>query len=82
MARQVRPYADCLNSRIGTAEQLGRECAEARRKAVPGQDRPTLRTQTDQALVWLDAMAHWRNDCETTLEVKGDGRASQDAAKR
>jgi len=70
-ARQVRPYADCLNSRLGTLEQLRAACSTPRAQAVAYRGSRTGNSKVVRAVRWLDAMARERTLCETHLEVIG-----------
>ncbi|MEO6216013.1 MAG: hypothetical protein ABIO86_08285 [Sphingomonas sp.] len=69
-AAQVRPYADCLNSKIGTEVQLRSSCASARRKAADYGGAEKVKGDVDRALRWLDAMVRQRAACETYLKVE------------
>jgi len=68
-ARQVRPYADCLNSRLGTQEQLQAACRTSRARAVAYRGSRTGNSGVVRAVRWLDTMARERTLCETYLEV-------------
>ena len=71
VASQVKPYVVCLNSTIGTQEQLRATCSEARAKASSGHARKLDRVKLDRAIKWLDEMVRERASCETQLDVKG-----------
>ena len=68
-ANQVRPYVDCLNSKIGTPPEILSSCSQVRltvaRAMALGGDVPKV----DQALKWLDARIEDRAMCETKLGV-------------
>ena len=64
-AHRVTPYADCLNSKIGTEHQLRTACASTRTQVVSGK----LTNKADRAVAWLDAMIRERAACETHLRV-------------
>ena len=64
-ARQVRPYVNCLNARLGTPAQLRAACSRPRRKAMTHLNPRKVAA----AVRWLDAMVHERAFCETHLGV-------------
>ncbi len=68
-AHQVQPYAHCLNGHIGTEVQLRGACADARGAATDANGGSSRHDQGARARAWLDAMLHWRADCETILKV-------------
>jgi hypothetical protein len=68
-AKQVAPYVDCLNTSIGTVEQLRAACLGARTKAADYHGSAALKDKVQNAVNWLDAMTHWRAQCETKLTV-------------
>jgi len=70
VAARVRPYVTCLNSTIGTPDQIASHCSEARSTAVHGNNR-IERAKLERAVRWLDAMVRQRSDCETQLHVQG-----------
>ncbi|MEG3146868.1 hypothetical protein U1839_19635 [Sphingomonas sp. RT2P30] len=68
-ARQVRPYAACLNAKMGNPEQLREACDRARAQALDHRGGRAARANIDRAVRWLDAMVRERAFCETHLEV-------------
>ncbi len=69
VAAQVMPYVTCLNSTIGTAEQIASSCGAARSTAMRS-DAHIDTVKLDRAIQWLDAMVRQRADCETQLYVE------------
>jgi hypothetical protein len=69
VAAQVRPYVMCLNSIIGTSEQIVSHCSEARSTAVRG-NALIDKAKLDRAIRWLDAMVKQRAECELQLNVE------------
>ena len=67
--RQVQPYADCLNSRSGTPEQLQAACSMARAQALDYRGSKTGNNKVAYAVGWLDWMARERSFCEAHLKV-------------
>lgn len=70
VAKQVKPYADCLNSTVGTPEQLRSACRDARATAAQSHDFKNDKAKRARAIEWLDAMVDERANCETRLNVK------------
>ena len=67
--RQVQPYADCLNSTLGTPEQLQAACSTARAKALEYRGSKAGEMNVAHAVRWLDGMVRERSFCEAHLEV-------------
>lgn len=68
-ARQVRPYADCINSQYGTLEQVRAACGGSRAQAVNYRGSKTIKSKVAYAVRWLVTMARERALCETRLEI-------------
>lgn len=69
-ATRVKPYVACLNSTVGTQEQIRASCSEARAGAKNGSDKTGKKAKLDRAMNWLDAMIRERSLCETHLDVE------------
>lgn len=69
-ARHVQSYATCLNSMVGTAQQLRASCNEARSLVLSAGGTKAAKAKIDRAVRWLDAMVRERASCETRLQVE------------
>lgn len=70
VARQVAPYADCLNRNIGTVEKLQEACSDARFKSSRFRGSDVQRAKVQRAIGWLDHMIQWRAQCEARVTVE------------
>ncbi|MBB3692007.1 hypothetical protein [Sphingomonas sp. BK580] len=69
VARQVQLYAKCINVQLGDPRAIRKACGHARATVLTGLTPKTIHIKVRRAVSWLDAMSHWRRECETHLEV-------------
>lgn len=70
VARQVAPYADCLNRNIGTVEKLQEACSDVRLRVSQFRGSDVQRAKVQRAIGWLDHMIQWRAQCEARITVE------------